>query len=240
MLAWWDEPADELYACVKSMRVLCDRVVAADGAYEMTPGATVRSPDEQADAIRTAAADSGMDCTIIYPDKVWEGQVAKRAAILDEAVIGSDWVIAVDSDHRLVGDRDQIRAELEQFHDVDSVLHDFYTPPPATPGSLDRLSPHAWHTKLCGKTIQHSLLFRCLLEMRIEKTHFGYSGIRRGQRVVIGNWRSDEYAQGRHQRLRSEFRVDHLCFFRDQMRLDRNRDYCKVRDQFRDDNGFEP
>ena len=240
MLAWWDELPGELYECVKSMRVLCDRVVAADGAYEMSPGATARSPDEQGDAIRKAAADFGMDCTIIYPTEVWEGQVEKRAAILDEAVIGSDWVIAVDSDHRLVGDRDRVRAELEEFRDVDSIIHDFYTPPPIQIGLLDRMSPHPWHTRTCGKTIEHSLLFRALPEMRIERTHYGYSGIRRGQRVAVGNWRSDEYVQGRHQRLRSEFRVEHLCFFRDQMRLDRNRDYCKARDQFRDDYGFEP
>lgn len=240
MLAWWDEPADELYDCVTSMRVLCDRVVAADGAYEMTPGATATSSPVQVEAIEEAARAAGLECTILQPEKVWGGQVEKRAAILDEAVVGADWVIAVDSDHRLVGDRDPLRQELEQLGDVDSILHDFYTPPPPAIGSVDRLSPHEWHTKLCGKTIQHSLLFRVLLEMRIEQTHFGYSGIRRGQRVAVGNWRSDDYAQGRHQRLRNEFRVDHLCFFRDLMRLDRNRDYCIARDKFKDEHGWEP
>ena len=241
MLAWWDEPAADLYACVRSMRTLCDAVVAVDGAYEMTPGATRLSPPEQAAAISQAARNFGMDCTIVYPQKIWTGQVEKRNAMLDIAVEDSDWVIAVDADHRHVGDRTKIRAELCRLGDTaDSVRHDFYTPPPANPADLEKLSPHPWHTKLSGKTIEHSLILRVLDDMRLERDHWGYSGVRDGQRVALGNWRAQNIQPGRYHRLAAPFRVDHVCFVRDQMRLDRNRVYCATRDAFKSSNGFEP
>lgn len=242
MLAWWDEPADELYACVRSMRTLCDAIVAVDGAYEMTPGATRLSPPDQAAAIKKAAHDSGLsDCTIVFPEKIWTGQVEKRNAMLERAVEGSDWVVAVDADHRHAGDRDAIRREIRRLHGgAESIRHDFYTPPPANPADLERLSPHAWHTKLAGQTIEHSLILRVLDDMRLERDHWGYSGVRDGQRVALGNWRAQDIPAGRYHRLATPFRVDHLCFARDEMRLDRNRAYCATRDAFKSSNGFEP
>lgn len=242
MLAWWDEPADDLYDCVKSMRTLCDAVVAVDGAYEMTPGATRLSPPEQMAAIKQAAHDYGMDCAIYLPEKIWTGQVEKRAAMLEEACRDADWVIAVDSDHRLVGDREKIRKELARIgHGADSILHSFHTPMPENPAELLRLSPHPWHTELAGKTIDHSLLFRVLDDMRIDRDHWGYSGVRPdGLRIAVGNWHGSQHPHGMYHRLAAPFRVDHMCFDRDLMRLDRNRAYCKTRDAFKLDNGYEP
>lgn len=241
MLAWWDEPADELYACVRSMSVACDAVVAVDGAYEMTPGATLLSAPDQAEAIRQASKDADLDCTIVLPEKIWTGQVEKRNAMLERAVDGSDWVIAVDADHRLVGDRTQIRIELLRVRDeAESIRHDFYTPPPGDVRDLERLSPHPWHMKLAGKTIEHSLILRVLDDMRLERDHWGYSGVHNGQRVALGNWRAQNIPPGRYHRLATPFRVDHVCFARDLMRLDRNRVYCATRDAFKSSNGFEP
>lgn len=241
MLAWWDEPADELYACVSSMLTICDAVVAVDGAYEMTPGATPLSPPDQAAAIEQAAQHAGLEYTIVRPDKVWTGQVEKRNKMLELAVDGSDWVVAVDADHRLVGDRTQIRIELLRVREeAESIRHDFYTPPPENPGDLERLSPHAWHTKLSGKTIEHSLILRVLDDMRLERDHWGYSGVRNGERLALGNWRAQDIQPGRYHRLATPFRVDHVCFARDEMRLGRNRVYSATRDAFKASNGFEP
>lgn len=239
MLAWWDEPPDELDACVRSLTVLCDTVVAVDGAYQMTPGATATSPTEQVAAIRDAAADTGLQARIIVPSKIWAGQVEKRNLMIREASADADWVIAVDADHRLVGERTTIRDELARTT-ADSIRHDFYTPPPAKPSDLRKISPHPWHTGLSGRTIEHSLLLRALADMRVETDHWGYSGVRDGTRFALGNWRGSRLRQGTSHRLRAPFRVEHVCFQRDRMRLDRNRDYCKVRDAFRRRNGYEP
>lgn len=240
MLAWWDEPPADLYACVRSLRVLCDAVVAVDGAYEMTPGALARSPEEQADAIRKAAADAGLDHATVMPSEVWTGQVAKRDFMLHEAAPGSDWLLAVDADHRLVGDRETVRAELAaaQALGVDSIRHAFHTP--LDDEAMLEHSPHDWHTNLAGRTIEHSLLFRALDDLRLDRDHWGYSGVRDGRRVALGNWRPSDMPRGASYRLKVPFRVDHVCFTRDRMRLDRNRDYCLARDRFKQANGYEP
>lgn len=243
MLAWWDEPPEELDACIRTLPVLCDRVIAVDGAYEMTPGATASSDPAQAAAIKEAALDVGIDFSIITPSKLWAGQVAKRSFMLQLAAKEADWLLAFDADHRLIGDRRSVRTELEQLGtNVDSILHPFYTPLPngKRPAQVLAAAPHDWHRKLAGRTIEHSLLFRRLKDMRLDKAHWGYTGVREnGARVGLGLWK-DGVPQGRHQRLRSQFRVDHVCFLRDQMRLDRNKAYCAVRDQFARNRGYEP
>lgn len=241
MLAWWDEPPEELDACVRSLTVLCDAVVAVDGGYEMTPGATPASPRGQAESILAAAAEMGLRATVVVPDRVWTGQVAKRDFMLRLAALDADWLLAVDADHRLVGNRDPIRDELQRFGPyVDTVLHDFYTPYPRQPGKLlEEISPHEWHTKLAGKTVEHCLLIRRMEDMHVTGSHWGYSGVREdGVRVSLGGWR--EEPTGRHRRLTAPFQVDHVCFMRDQMRLDRNRDYCRIRDEFAETHGYEP
>ncbi len=241
MLAWWDEPVDELEDCVRSLPVLCDALVAVDGAYEMTPGATAQSPSEQEAAITEAAESAGLEYKVVIPNKVWKGQVEKRAFMLDLAVsTNPDWLLAVDADHRLVGDRESVRRQLDWFMKcgVVSVRHSFRTP---LPDWFDLAnSPHAWHTELAGNTVDHALICRCLDGMRIEKNHWGYTGVQDGQRIALGsNWQSDEYPQGKAVKL-GDFRIDHVCFHRDQKRLDRNRDYCLARDSFAETNGYEP
>lgn len=241
MLAWWDEPPAELEACVASLPALCDAVVAVDGAYEMTPGATAASPPDQAEAIWEAAVRHGIEARVIVPDKIWTGQVEKRDAMLRLAAEDADWVIAVDADHRLVGNRLDVRREIERVGtSADSIRHDFYTPMPDDPADLKRLSPHPWHTRTAGQTIEHALIIRRLDDMRVERDHWGYSGVRAGTRVALGNWRARHLPPGRYHRLRTQFRVDHVCFQRDRMRLERNRRYCQVRDGFKSRNGYEP
>lgn len=241
MLAWWDEPPQDLYACVRSMRVVCDAVVAVDGAYEMTPGATRLSPDDQPDAIRKAAHDSGMDCTIAYPEKIWTGQVEKRNFMLQLACRDSDWVVAVDADHRLTGDREAVRAELERVMPwADSVFHRFYTPLPEDPRDVERLAPHEWHKKFAGKSFEHSLVIRVLDDMRVEESHWGYTGTKNGHRVTVGAWKHDDIPAGQYHTLAAPFQFNHVCFQRDVMRLNRNRDYCEIRDRFVSEHGYEP
>lgn len=241
MLAWWDEPPEELDACVRSLPVLCDAVVAVDGAYEMTPGKTAASPPEQADAILAAAEAVGLDARVIVPDRIWIGQVEKRDYMLREAAKDANWLLAVDADHRLVGDRDKIRAELASLGTrADAIRHDFHTPPPKRMDDLKAMSPHQWHTNLCGRTIEHSLLIRRVDDMRMERDHWGYTGVVGGRRVALGNWRSKKYVACRYHRLRAPFRIDHVCFQRDQMRLDRNKRYCQMRDKFKGQYGYEP
>jgi hypothetical protein len=241
MLAWWDEPAELLEGCVRSLAGFCDKVVAVDGAYEMTPGATADSPNEQKVAIAKAASEVGLEYAVVAPDDVWSGQVAKRDFMLRLAAPEADWLIAVDADHRLRGDSDRLRRQLEIFADgVMSIRHGFHTPMPDDPADLERIAPHRWHLETAGLTVEHCLLFRSLDDMHVEREHWGYTGVLNGERIALGsNWGATEHPQGRSMQTQ-HLVVDHVCFQRDLMRLDRNREYCLVRDEFRVENGYEP
>lgn len=238
MLAWWDEPPELLDGCIRSLGNLCDTVIAVDGAYVMTPGATPSSPTEQAEAIREAATETGIKATIVR-GRLWAGQVEKRNFMLEKAAKTADWLLAVDADHRLVCNRERIRAELARIGtSAESILHDFATPVPEGV-EVEVVSPHEWHTDTAGKIVEHSLLFRRLDDMHVEECHWGYTGLREdGERVGLGMWK--KRGLGRHVRLSCIFGIDHVCFSRDQMRLDRNRDYSATRDEFAAVNGYEP
>lgn len=228
MLAWWDEPPDMLATCVESLPVLCDRLVAVDGGYELTPGATAQSPPEQAKAIRAAAKKAGIPLDLYVPETLWEGQVQKRDFLMQQATKEADWVMPVDADYVLHGPRDAIRSELGRV-EADSVQVEFYT---SVPEGLDvkRVAPHAWHSEIAGYSLMTNLLFRALPEMRVEFRHWWYSGLKDGKRVAL--WGCDEvYPRAATWTLQAPLLVEHRCFFRDRMRLDRNKAFCARRDQ---------
>ena len=239
MLAWWEERPEDLAAYVESVANLADLVVAFDGAYPITPGATIASDPEQAAAIRDAATAAGLEAEVVVPDRLWKGQVEKRDAMLRLAASRADWLLGLDTDCRVICNRAAVRAELKTT-DADSILHDFYTPAPDDPAEVVRLSPHPWHTGCAGRTIEHSLLMRALPAMRVEQVHWGYSGVKHGRRITLGRFSTDRYPAGVYRRLKAELRIDHLCFARDEARLERNRRYSARRDRFKMAHGFEP
>ena len=130
MLAWFEEPTDLLDACVRSLGGFCDRIVAVDGAYDLTPGKARRSPPEQAEAIEKAASAAGIEAEIFVPGRVWEGQVQKRDFMLRLAAERSDYVFACDADYIVRCEVPAVRAELEES-DADAFRLRFHTPIPA-------------------------------------------------------------------------------------------------------------
>src|SRR5512134_3918183 len=94
-LAWWDERPEDLVDCVKGMANVADRVIALDGAYRRYPAATITSPADQAEAIASTAADVGLDCLILTPDRLWAGQLEKRTYLVQAAAVQSDWIVVV-------------------------------------------------------------------------------------------------------------------------------------------------
>ena len=53
-LCWYNEPPDELAACVRATATVADRIVAVDGAYRRYPGAKPMSSPAQVKAIQMA------------------------------------------------------------------------------------------------------------------------------------------------------------------------------------------
>lgn len=101
LLCWWDEEPNRLNACVRSLAGVVDELVALDGAWELQPGGTARSPLSQAQAIHEAAAGAYVDLRayIDWPRDLWPSQEEKRDAALQVALAqGADWILVIDAD----------------------------------------------------------------------------------------------------------------------------------------------
>jgi hypothetical protein len=239
MLAWFDEPSEELAGCVRSIAVVADRVLAVDGGYRLTPGTRPASPPDQAEAIREAAEDVALAHAVVTPDFVWDGQVQKRDFMLRAAAVGSDWLLAVDADWRLYGDRERIRDELAGLDPgTPAVEASVFTPPPRDEERSPELAPHPWHLASAGTVVRRRVLVRPGQEPRVEERHWWYSGVHGGvRRWLCGG--DDRYPQAACHVLEAPFLVEHRCFHRRAEQLERNRVYCAERDAEVASVGFE-
>lgn len=218
LLSWYDEPEELLYAAVTSASVIADKVVAADGAYAQTPGALDASPRTQYRAIQEAASDANLDLQVL-PGRIWDGQVAKRNRMLQGQA--ADWLMWLDADWVLHGDREEIRRVLA-VTEAEVLRVRFHQP---ASGSRDY--PHAWHRDYDGDTRWEPMVLRNLGGMRCENEHWRYSGERAdGVRV---SFTGPEYPVAVSGDL-GGLLVEHRCMFRDEVRLARNREFLRVRE----------
>jgi hypothetical protein len=227
MLAWYDEPLELLTEAVSSAAVIADRILVVDGAYEQTPGAKPRSPRVQADAIRSAARAAGMQCTIVTPETVWAGQVAKRDFMIKEAALDADWVFTIDADWVMTGDRDAIRSELEAS-DVDEF--EVQLSEPLNPDRyLGSIPTHSWHKEYAGQTEWMAVIYRALPGIRCELAHWVFSALKDGERIGLWGGRS-YYPPAVTARLKADCLIEHRCLFRRDRELERNVAYCAARE----------
>ena len=83
-------------ACFKSLRKICDKVVAVDGAFAEFPHTDFNSPTKLVSLVRKYADK------IIRPDRPWKDQVEKRNASISTALSG-DYVFILDTDETVSG-----------------------------------------------------------------------------------------------------------------------------------------
>lgn len=236
MLCWFDEPEELLHRCVTSAAAIADRVVAADGAYELVDDRAPTSPTSQRRAIERAAAAAGLALDFL-PARLWDGQVQKRDALLRASTADcgpDDFVLPLDADWVLHGDRQAVRAELE------AATAEQFRVQITQPRNGDRDDyPHPWHRSRDGKTWRQELIFRVLGEMRLERLHWWYSGVRAdGTRVGMSGG-SELYPRATLASLKADFLIEHRCMFRERKQLERNRVYCERRDAERELTGAE-
>jgi len=232
MLAWYDEDPATLYRAVSSAACIADRIAAADGRWDLYPGQHAKSPPDQYDAIRDAAQDAGLDLAIEHRDH-WTGQVQKRNHLLRMAQPAT-WLMPLDADWELNGDRAHIRPQLENA-EADALIVAFHTPPNPD-ATLRDVAATAWHEQLAGHTIHEPLIYRNLPGIRIDNYHWHYSAIKHGQRVAL--WGT--HHPPCHTHPITGLRIDHHCLHRDQRTIQANRRYCHLRDQHVAMHGREP
>jgi hypothetical protein len=211
-LPWWNERPEDLDACVRAAGRVADRIIALDGAYARYPGATPTSDPAQAEAIRAAAADVGMECEIVLPPRVWRGQIEKRCRLLELATQQSDWIVTIDADHIIHTEREGTRGELEaSFHDVYAVP---YWTPPNPERSVEESAAGLWHIQQVGTQPIIPHIWRAHPGLRVEIHHWWYSAMIGGQRVWL--WVSGDvrYPTISWSYLKTPYSVEHRCLMR--------------------------
>jgi hypothetical protein len=176
----------------------------------------------------------GMECEIFVPELPWAGQVEKRSALLGWASEGSDWVIAVDTDHVINTDRLWARGTLNtllQNPDVD-VIAVVYSTPANDSRPIEQSASTNWHTSLSGTQQYVPHLFRCLPDLKVEKFHWWYSATKAGEKV----WLWGEGGQQDGNRTLpwayfdpTKYYVEHRCLYRDERHTIENRAFCNDR-----------
>jgi hypothetical protein len=229
-LCWWNEKPEDLDACVRGAASVADRFVALDGAYRRYPGATPRSSDAEVAAIRDAAAEVGLECLILQPDRLWKGAVEKRSYCMAMAAYESDWIIVVDTDHVISAfSRAAVRRELE-ITEEDSLTVPFVTPAPEG-RSLAEVSATNWHTQQANVTVNLPQIYRALPGIRVDRNHWEYSGVKGGQRSWIHNsGHGPDWPHLPQRAIRSAYKVEHRCLFRSQEQILAQRAYYNDRD----------
>jgi hypothetical protein len=225
MLAWYDEPPELLDAAVRSAATVADMLVAADGRYQRVPGPAL-SPDDQADTIRHAAQQAGLRLWLVRIPEPWPGQVAKRNAMLKLACAKADWVMPLDADWVLHGDRHLARAALADTAD-DTLEVAFHTP-----RNPSRAAPPAtgWHAETEGGTAHYPLLMRTLPGLRLHKFHWIYLAEKNGSTVVVWGDHDGLPKASRDRIPHEHLWIEHRSAFRDKLRVERTRDFCADRE----------
>lgn len=226
-LAWWDERPSDLAECIRGMANIADRVVAYDGAYRRYPNGTAVSDPDQYAAIRQTAAEVGLECLILTPDRLWAGQLEKRTYLYNAAAINSDWVVVVDADHIIHADRAAVRAELEQTKF--DVIEAPYPVPLNDSRPMIESAATEWHQTNSGLDAPpHRLLFRALPDLRVEKHHWTVSGLKNGKKVWV--LQSDSFKSALPATtLVADYEVEHRFLFRTKERVLAGRAFCNDR-----------
>lgn len=106
LLCFYDEPPDQLVACVRGLeRAGVDHLIAVDGAYALYPeGANTSHPNQHA-ALDLACLHYDIGLTLHVPEKVWEGnEVQKRSfmfALAWACARENDWFFVMDADQEV-------------------------------------------------------------------------------------------------------------------------------------------
>lgn len=241
MLVWYDEPPRLLRQAVRSAAVICDRIVAADGAYELVTDPKPSSPPSQRAAIRDEARKHGLEVAFVR-SRIWPGQVAKRDFVLQIAKQDSDWVMVLDADWHITGDRDAIRAELESLHQngYEQVSVSFIEPENHDRYPQDKYA-NVWHEREAGQARSYPFIYRVMPVMRYRLNHWSIlCETEDGRKIgLFGGTGHSIYGTPKTGYLHATHLFEHLCLFRDQKQIIRNREYISRRDPAAELAGYE-
>jgi len=117
LLSFYDEPIEDLVACIKSLHEHgVDELVAVDGRYSWFPGDAHLSHPNQHAAVILTCRQFGLGCTLHTPTHEYAGEVEKRTfhfkLALSVAEEG-DWFWIIDADEVITTVPDNLKERLE-------------------------------------------------------------------------------------------------------------------------------
>ena len=193
------------------------------------PEATVRSSAREVRAIEKAAAEVGLDCIVVQINRLWAGQVEKRAHLLSMATVNSDWIVVVDTDHIIHADRDTARAVLAGSDETVNVIEVPFTTPRDPKRELKESAAGVWHESMVDQRVMLPHIYRALPGMRVEKRHWWISAIHNNQRVWL--WSSaDTYPYLQHHPMPVPYEIEHRALFRTEEQIRLSRGFLNDRD----------
>lgn len=163
LCSWYDEHPDHLRRLVASLNGFCDVFVSLDGAYSTFPDAQAQSPCEQRRALQDAAYASGMAYKLGSGYRMWESEVAKRAALFElgrnAGATPDDWFLVMDADMALGHVHPETRDLIA--------------------GTSCDVAEQCWHNiqvdgKVAG-TYRMRFMYRALAGLTVERAHYLYT-----------------------------------------------------------------
>lgn len=127
LLAWYDEPAAELVAAIKSLAEAgVTEIVAVDGAYALYPDGRAASDPNQAAAIVLSCKQLGLGCTLHVPREPWAGNEVEKRTFLFRLGLSvaepGDWFWVFDADEVVTEFPDDLKERLAGYeHDAAEV-----------------------------------------------------------------------------------------------------------------------
>lgn len=250
ILCWYDEPPTWLAGCVASLsRVGVQHLVAVDGRYpHFNQGAPARSRLEQVDAIFSAAEAIDIGVTMHRPVHADATEPMKRTRcfqLLNQiATPMRDWVLVIDADEIITsgtGDLMQELASLPEDTHIASSRLTHAMDPYAEPGPDNNITSKTreLHQKLdvpMEYTTAQSRLWRVLHDMRVERTHYSYTGVddagvRWNLRPDIGTLNHSSHPEATIARLDNSITIQHRKNHRTAERRRIKTEYYSLRDE---------
>jgi hypothetical protein len=234
MLSFWKDI--EVEQLIPSLQGLADKIVAADGAYEGTPGATAKSSPALHKRIRQLCKRAGIGLELIVPDAIYRGETEKRNVLIQRAAKGATWVFPADADWVFSGDRAGLREHLGLTR-ADVVFARMHTPVIA---EMEDVAPHPWHLQVAGKTINYPVFYRVLPGLRIEGRHWWYLAEKDGGTIALKGGPKGMPSATEDKEPGIDFLIEHRCFYRDPERLAARKEFYDRRDGIVAETGEEP
>ncbi len=259
LLAWFCEDPADLRRAILSYASFVDGIVAVDGDMQVAKSAReeyfagywkfidkhpflqlhvgegadgVNSPFEQVRAIEEACKEAGLECVIIRPDKIWQGETDKLNYCFSIMHNYCDWFTYIHADFELDNDTTNVAdvcKELAALKNTNVVWAKEWAVDNPKEKKTSRQDIKA------GEEGLSPLFIRASPYLSVKKRHwYWFYTPPVGQRLcltkrLIGSEKIKGYRYESEYHLKAPFRVKHWVLWQDKLRMRFKHEYLRVK-----------